>query len=242
MRKFNQYEWIDDTLLDIVGTNNATGTYSGRSLIWGRVRGLQTEPKNIGWGDSTVTGSANSDVNLFKPQTETRVAGTSTNILTSQLADTYQVTGTMTCLVGAKTITEAGLFDVQSTLSPTATLTSTLGVATPLSVGLSTTSGFSTGQYYRQIESEVVLVTGGQNTVTETFTRAMLASVSVAHALGVATTVGGDGGAWLNGTLGSQTATVGAAQGGNMVAHADFAGVALSVNDSMAFTWKWQLT
>jgi hypothetical protein len=103
-------------------------------------------------------------------------------------------------------------------------------------------SGISTGQYYRQIENEVVLVTAGGNTTTETFTRGMLASPTVTHALGVTTTPGGDGGAHANGGFGSQTATVGAAQGGNMAAHADFAGVALSINDSMAFTWKWQLT
>jgi hypothetical protein len=31
---------------------------------------------------------------------------------------------------------------------------------------------------------------------------------------------------------------VGAAQGGNIFAHADFAGVALSVNDTITFTFK----
>ena len=32
------------------------------------------------------------------------------------------------------------------------------------------------------------------------------------------------------------------AKGGNLFAHADFAGIALNVNDSITFTWKDQLT
>jgi hypothetical protein len=89
--------------------NASVNTYSGRSILWNRMKGSGTEGKNIGWGDSSVTGSAAPNVNLFKPQTEARTVGTSTLASTSFLADTYQVVGTITCAVGAKTITEAGL-------------------------------------------------------------------------------------------------------------------------------------
>ena len=241
--------WYDDMPRRVVGrkktrdANAATATYPGRSLIWALVRnvGTPTEPKNIGWGDSTVTGSANSDVNLFKPQTEARTAGTSTMSTTTQLADTYKVTGSITCLVGAKTITEAGLFDT-TTLSPSTTIATSSLAAASTSVTLAAASGITTGNYYRQIENECVLVTGGQNTTTETIVRAQLGSTSAAHATGVATTVGGDGGASKNATLGGGTATVTAAQGGSCFAHADFAGVSLSVNDSISFSWADQLS
>lgn len=223
--------------------NAATPTQSGRAMLWALVRqvGSPTEPKNIGWGDSAITASANPDVNLFKPQTESRVAGTSTQVSTTQLADTYQVTGSITNLNATKTITEAGLFDT-ITLSPTTTIGATSLAAAATSVILSAASGISSGNYYRQIENEVVLVTGGQNTTTETIVRAQLGSTSAAHQTGVATSVGGDGGAYKNYTLGGGSATVTAAQGGSMFAHADYTGVVLSPNDSISFTWKDQLT
>lgn len=223
--------------------NAATPTFAGRSLLWALARqiGSPTEPKNIGWGDSTVTASANPDVNLFKPQTESRVAGTSSQISTTQLADTYQVTGSITNLVATKTITEAGLFDT-ITLSPTTTIGATSLAIAATSVTLSAASGITSGNYYRQIENEVVLCTAGQNTTTETIVRGQLGSASAAHQTGVATTVGGDGGASKNYTLGGGTATITAAQGGSCFAHADYTGVVLSPNDSISYTWKDQLT
>lgn len=220
--------------------NAATATYSGRSIFNNRLKGNGTEPKNIGWGDSALTGSANSDVNLFKPQTESRTAGTSTLTTTSFLGDTYQVVGAITCLVGAKTITEAGLFD-STTLSPSTTVSASM-TASATTVTLGAASGIASNNYYRQIEKEVVLVTGGQNTTTETITRGQLGSTSATHASGVATTVGGDGGAGTGGATSGQTATVGAAQGGSIFVHADFAGIALSVSDSISFTFLDTLT
>lgn len=220
----------------------ATATYAGRSIIWNRFKGNGTEAKNIGWGDGStgsVTGAANSDVNLFKPQTEARTAGTSTMTTTSWLGDTYQVVGSIVCAVGAKTITEAGLFDT-TTLSATTTVAASM-TASATTVTLGAGSGIGSNNYYRQIEKEVVLVTGGQNTTTETITRGRLGSTSAVHSSGVATTVGGDGGAGTGGATSEQTATVGAAQGGNIFIHADFAGIALSVSDSIAFTFLDQL-
>lgn len=221
--------------------NAATATFSGRSIIWNRLIGNGTEPKNLAWGDSAVTASANPDVNLFKPQTESRTAGTSTCITTSQLADTYQVTGTITCAVGAKTITEAALFDT-TTLSPTTTLAATLAIG-GLSMSIGAATGLpGSGNYYMQIENEVVLITGGQGSTLQTITRGALGSSAAGHVSGTATTLGGDGGARANFTLGGQTATVGAAQGGSCFIHADFGGIALNVNDSINFTFQDQLT
>jgi hypothetical protein len=223
--------------------NANTATYSGRSIIWRMVKGAGTEPKNIGWGDSTVTGSANPNVNLFKPQTETRVAGTSTQTTTSFLGDTYQVVGTLTCLVGAKTITEAGLFDT-TTLSPQTTVSASM-TASQTTVSLGAASGIATSSYYRQIENETVLVTAGSNSTTETITRGALGSTAAVHSSGVATTVGGDGGAGQGGATSGQGGTSQAsvaALGGSMFAHADFAGIALSVSDSINFTFLDVLT
>lgn len=222
--------------------NAATVTYPGRSILWSRMKGLGTEPLNIGWGTSAVTASANSDVNLFAPATETRVAGASTAITTGQLADTYQVTGTLTCLVASKTITEAGLFDT-TTLSGSTTISSTISSAVQTSVTLGAAVGPTTLNFFAQIGNEVVLVTGGQNTTLVTFTRAQLGSAAgTSYPIGTPFTVGGDGGARANFSLGNQTATMTAALGGNMFAHADFAGIALAINDSILFTWKDQLT
>jgi hypothetical protein len=205
------------------------------------MKGLGTEPLNIGWGIGTTTGSSNSDVNLFSPATETRVAGGSTAITTAQLADTYQVTGTLTCAVAAKTITEAGLFNT-TTLSPTTSLAATVSSAGATSITLAAARGPTTLNFYMQIENEVVLVTGGQNTTLVTVTRGALGSTATTHPPAAIVTVGGDGGANANFGVGGQTATVNAAQGGDMFIHADFAGIALNVNDSIAFTFKDQLT
>lgn len=221
--------------------NAAVATYSGRSILWNRMKGSGTEAKNIGWGDSTVTGSANPDVNLFKPQTEARTAGTSTLLTTTQLADTYQVTGAIVAAVGAKTITEAALFDT-TTLSPSTTIANSLTTASTV-----ITLGSATGlpgslNYYMQLENEVVLVTAGQGTTTQTVTRGVLGSTAAVHSASVPITLGGDGGAGTGGATSGQTATVGASQGGDIFCHADFAGIALSVSDSINFTFKDQLT
>jgi len=225
--------------------NSATATFSGRSLLWALVKnqGSPTEPKNIGWGDSTVTASANANVALFKPQTEARVAGTSTMISTSQLADTYQVTGTITCLVGTKTITEAGLFDTTTAASSTTIATSSQSAAAT-TITLTATIGPATNNFYIQVENETELVTAGQGSTTMTVTRSVLGSTAAAHQTGVPVTAGGDGLAHDNATLGGQTASNSTmvTRGGSLAYHADFAGIGLAVNDSIAFTWTVQLT
>jgi hypothetical protein len=220
--------------------NASVNTYSGRSILWNRMKGSGTEGRNIGWGDSALTASAAANVNLFKPQTEARTAGTSTLATTTFLADTYQVVGTVTCAVGAKTITEAGLFDT-TTLSNTTTVSVSMTAAqTNISTG-AVGSFPTTGNYYAQLENETILVTGANNT-SLTIVRGRLGSTSAVHSSGVPITIGGDGGASGSGATSEQTATVAAANGGAIFAHADFAGIALSVSDAIAFTWLDTLT
>jgi hypothetical protein len=217
--------------------NATVATFSGRGIIWNRMKGNGTEAKNIGWGTTTVTGSANPNVNLFGPQTEARTAGTSSILTTTQLGDTYQVTGTIVCATAGKTIAEAGLFDA-TTLSGTSTLSASL-TASATSMTLAANIGPTTGNYYAQVGNETILVTGA-NSTTLTISRGALSSTAAIQAAAAAVTSGGDGGAggWTTG----QTASFGAAQGGNMFIHADFAGIALNVNDSISFTFSDTLT
>lgn len=220
--------------------NASVNTYSGRSIMWNRLRGSGTEPLNIGWGDSTVTSAINGNVNLFKPQTEARTAGTPTLTTTTFLGDTYRVIGTITCAATTKTITEAGLFDTVS-LSNTNTVSVSM-TASQTNVSIGSVTGFpTTGNYYAQIENETILVTGANNT-SLTITRGRLGSTSATHVSGSPFTIGGDGGASGSGATSEQTAAVAASNGGSMFAHADFAGIALAVSDAIAFTWLDTLT
>ena len=224
--------------------NAATATFAGRSLIWAFVKaaGSPTEPKNIGWGSGATTASANADVALFGPQTEARVAGTSSLVQTSFLADTYQVTGTITA-TNAKTITEAGLFDTTSAASTTTIATSSQASGAT-TITLTATIGPASGNFYIQVENEVQLVTAGQGTATLTVVRSQLGTTAAAHAVGTTATSGADGLANTNASLGGQTATYAntTAKGGSIFAHADFAGIGLNNNDSILFTWRDQLT
>lgn len=222
-------------------TNTAVATFPGRAILWNRVRGAGTEPKNIHWGDATVTQSASSDVNLFKPQSEARTAGTSTIATTSFLGDTYSCSGSIVCAVGAKTITEAGLFDT-TTLSPRTTVAASMTASqTTISLAAAIAGTPSTNRYYRQLENEVVLVTAGQSSTTETIVRGRLGSTSAVHSSGVTTTIGDDGGTATGGGTTEQTATVGAAAGGACFVHADFSGIPLNVSDSINFSFLDQL-
>ena len=215
--------------------HTASVTFPGRSLLCNRLKGNMTEPLNIGWGIGTVTGAANSDVALFAPAGEARTAGASTAITTSFLADTYQVTGSITA-TAAKSITEVGLYDT-TTLAATSTLAASM-TASVLSVTLGATIGPTAGNFYAQVNNECLLVTGGQNTSVWTVTRAQFNSAAAIQASGSAITVGGDGGAHASFAVGGQTTTVAyqTSFGGDMFAHADFNVVALNSGDSILFT------
>ena len=214
-------------------------TFSGRSLLVNRIKGVMTEPLNIHWGlgngVTANTAAANSDVGLFQPSPEARTAGTSTGISTSFLADTYQVTGAITA-TAARTITEVGLFDT-STLAATGTIAATL-TSGALSVTLGSTIGPTTNNFYIQMENECALVTGGQNTSVFTITRGQFGSSAAGHVSGTALTVGGDGGAKASFGVGGQTVTtvVQTSYGGDIFAHADFGSLILASGDSILFT------
>ena len=216
--------------------NLQTPTFSGRSIITARLKGSGTEPKNIGWGIGVAPGSQNSDVNLFQPATEARAAGSSSQFSTAQLADTYMVVGSITCVAALKNITEAGLFD-NTAASPTGSLIAAVASATATAFSLNATLGPTSGNFYAQIGNECVLVTGGQNTAVLLCARGQLGSTAAAtYTSGTPFTVGGDGGAQTAG-LGLATATP---AGGSLFAHADFAGVSVNPADSINFTFKDQ--
>jgi hypothetical protein len=141
--------------------------------------------------------------------------------------------------VGAKTITEAGLGD--TTTAPSSPTLSASITAAATTITFSANPGPTSGNYYAQIEAETILITGA-NSTTLSASRGALGSTSAGHNTGTTCTMGGDGGAGTGGATSGQTATVGAAQGGSIFAHADFAGIALSVNDSIAFTWTITFT
>lgn len=82
---------------------------SGKAITTNRLKGAGTEPVYVAWGTGAGTAAA-ADTTLFTESTEARVAGTSTQQTTTTTSDTYQVVGTITAS-GAKTITNAGLFD-----------------------------------------------------------------------------------------------------------------------------------
>lgn len=224
-------------------------TYPGRGIIWQRMKGLGAEAKNIQWGTGSgttisgtvVTGSAGQNVNLFTPATEARTAGTTSIISTTSLGDTYQVTGTVVCAVGAKTITEAALFDTATPVSLTTTVTNSLAAGTTL-LTLGTSLAGNVGSYYAQLGLETVLVVGAAAT-SLTVTRGVLGTTATAWAAATPITMGGDGGAggWTTGQTVNSTSFTGL-YGGNIFIHADFAGIALNINDSISFTFTDTLT
>jgi len=88
---------------------------TGKAITTNRIKnGVTgaTEPNYVAWGTGAGT-AAVTDTTLFTEASETRVAGTSTQQTVTTTNDTYQVIGTLTAN-GAKTITNAGLFDAST--------------------------------------------------------------------------------------------------------------------------------
>ena len=223
-------------------------TFAGRGIIWNRMKGAGAEAKNIGWGTGSgqtftqlITGSASANVNLFAPATEARTAGTSSILTTTQLGDTYQVTGTVVCAVGAKTITEAGLFDAASPVSPTTTVTNSLAAGTT-SLTLGNSLAGAAGNFYAQLGYETILVSGAAST-TLTVVRAQLGTTATAWAAQVPITMGGDGGGagWTTSQTVNSTSITGS-WGGNLFIHSDFSPISLNAANSISFTFSDTLT
>lgn len=218
-------------------------TFAGRSLIVGRLQGLMTEPKNVGWGDSasgggTITGVANADVNLFDPLPETRVAAsTATAITTTQLADTYKIIATITA-TGSRSVREVGMFDTTTNSGTTSfngslTNSATGSTLTNAQTGTWPATGVS---FYLQLENEVILGRWVDTTHINLVTRGVLGSSAASHNASAVVTEGGDGGAFTNYALGGAGVNVTSAMGGSMFAHADFSVISLNNNDSIQFT------
>lgn len=97
---------------------------AGRDIITNRIKGLGTEPLNIGWGTGTQTTALVTDTGLGPTTVEKLVdlttsagtdhtVGVSSRVTTTVTNDSYQVVGTRTA-TGAGTVTVAGLFDAAS--------------------------------------------------------------------------------------------------------------------------------
>lgn len=84
-------------------------TNAGKAIVTNKLKAAGTEPNYVAWGTGAGV-SAAADTTLFIEASEARVAGTSSRVTTTVTNDTYQVVGTLTA-DGAKTITNAGLFD-----------------------------------------------------------------------------------------------------------------------------------
>jgi hypothetical protein len=85
----------------------------GKEIIVDRIMGAGTEPKFVAWGTGAGT-SAATDTTLFTESSESRTSGTSSKVTTTTTNDTYQVVGAIVA-TGARTITNAGLFDAVTT-------------------------------------------------------------------------------------------------------------------------------
>lgn len=84
----------------------------GKEIIADRILGNGTEPKFVAWGTGAGT-SAATDTTLFTESAESRTTGTSSKVTVTTTNDTYQVVGQIVA-TGARTITNAGLFDAST--------------------------------------------------------------------------------------------------------------------------------
>jgi hypothetical protein len=213
----------------------------GKQVFSGRLIGSspsQAEPKNIGFGQGDAT--AGTDVTAVTSDKAlgaeivangaqtTRIAGTSSQVTTTNTNDTYHVTGTLTCnLGGGLAITEAGLFDTNA--FPAQTTVATQGALSGTGTGtftITSATGFPTASTDYQIQSEVLTGTLSGTTLTIS-ARGANGSTAAAHAAGKIITV---------------ASATGTGAGGIMTAKGDFAVINLSQNDTLGLTAKVQFT
>jgi hypothetical protein len=220
--------------------NTVLLTSNGRDILLDRFRNLggttyANEPKVVGWGLGGAAGgpftAAASDVAMFQEAPEARVSGTSSIVTTTTTNDTYQVTGTITCTQGGgETITEMLLADSAS--KPAVNTVAAGGVVgSAVSTTLNTGTNFSPGNNgYVQIRTEVMQVTAGSGTSALTVVRGANGSSAISTIAASDVVTGGN-------APGSTVVT-----NGDMFLHASFSGIALSLNDQIAFTATVQLT
>lgn len=196
-------------------------TRKGRDVISARMIGTsptQAEPKNVGWGTGTSTAAA-TDVAMFIEAAESRVVGTSSQVTTTTINDTYQVVGTITSASG-QTIAEVALSD--SATKPFSTTWATAPTSTGGTSGTTNATYTPANNTYIQVESEVMQVTAGSGSTSLTVTRAQNGSSAASHSNGTTLTLGNIPG----GTVTNATVFV----------HCSFTGLALNTGDSIQFT------
>lgn len=209
-----------------------------------------TIPTCIGWGTAngsnatsvllpaTTTGAQGTgqwmDVAPYFEAPESRVAGTVSVINNTAASGTVttQVTATITCTQpGGETIGET--FLAFTTTKPTASSIATgnmTNVQTLMTVA--TITAFPSPPFYVQVDNEVILVnTTAASNVFNSITRARNASTAAIHNQNAGVTLGNIPGA---GTANPNS--------GDLFAHAGFVGLALNLNDSIAFTWQVNVT
>lgn len=202
---------------------------NGYAVATGRLIGAtptQAEPKNLSWGTGSGT-TAISDVALFTQAPEARVVGTSSQVTTTTSNDTYQVVGTV---VAGETeaITNVGLFDV-STSAPQTQLTAPVTSNAQASITVASASGFpNSGNYFIQVFTEVMEVTGGQGSTTWTVSRGANGSTPLTSISNNTYVTGGQ----------VLVASTVATTGGNLFAKSDFTALPLNSGDSITFTYQ----
>lgn len=149
------------------------------------------------------------------------MTGTTTN-------DTYQVVGTITSASG-QTVNES-LLALTTAKPQSTTLSAAITTTGATSISVTSATGFpGSGNYTIQIDSEVLLVTGGQGTTTWTVTRGYNGSAAATHSNGE-TVTGGN-------APGSSAVT-----NGDLFLHASYTGLALNSGDSLQATFSLKFT
>ena len=145
-------------------------------------------PSKIGWGTGTGT-AAQSDIAPIVEAAEARVTGTITQQTTTTTNDTVQIVGTITSS-STQTITET-IVSSESTKPQSTTLSAAISSTGATSCTVTSATGFpGSGNYYFQVDSEVILVTAGQGTTTWTISRGQNGSTAATHSSGAVVTGG----------------------------------------------------
>lgn len=226
------------SILDDILSLAATLTRSGRAHVVNRFIGApagSTEFKNVGWGTGIAgvqATAAASDVNMFSELPEARVAGTSSAVTTTTTNDTYQVTATITASAG-RTVNEGCLTSTATKpqANSVAATSGVIGSSVSTDLKVASAAGFpGAGNYFIQVRTEVMTVTGGQGTTTWVVTRGTNGSTAIATIALSDVVTGGNG---PNDT---------AITNGDISVHFDFGNVILASGDSIAFTIKGQVS
>lgn len=212
----------------------AVTTRKGKEIETGRLTGgaspSQAEAKNVSWGYNPSTlAAAATDVALFQEGAEARVAGTSSQVTTTNSNDTYQVTATITA-TGTRTVAEVGLND--ATTQPAQAAVAAGGVVgSAVSTTLNTAATYTPGNnVWIQIRTEVMKITAGSGSTALTVTRGQNGSSAISSIAATDPVTAGN-------VPGSTVTT-----GGSWLLHADHSSDGVNSGDSIAYTVQVQFT